>query len=229
MSQLKFRHETKHFITYSDYLAIRNRLDIIAERDPYARENNTYFIRSLYFDNYNDKALHEKLDGINNREKFRIRYYNGDTSIIHLEKKSKINGLCNKLSKSLTKEQVEKILQGDLSFMLEGNNPLLIDLYTKMKNQLLRPRVIVDYVREPFIYRPGNIRITFDTKIRSGLYSNDFFNVELPSINAQDSCDSILMEVKYDEFIPEVIVMCLQVNERSASAFSKYAAARRFG
>lgn len=228
MGDLKFRHETKHYITYSDYIAIRSRLKAVAHSDQHADENGFYLIRSLYFDNYNDKALKEKVYGYNNREKFRIRYYNGDDSFIHLEKKSKIHGLCNKLSAPITREQVEKLIAGDIGFLKESDKPLFLDLYTKMQYQCMKPRVIVDYLREPFIYGPGNVRITFDTSIKSGLHSKDFFNMKVPRIEATDS-GQILMEVKYDAFLPEIIQMAIQVNERPKTSFSKYEVCRRFG
>lgn len=228
MGDLEFRHETKHYITYSDYLAIRSRLKAVAVSDKHADENGFYLIRSLYFDNYKDKALREKVYGCNHREKFRIRYYNGDDSFIHLEKKSKINGLCNKLSVLITREQVERLIAGDIEFLKESDKPLFLDLYTKMQYQCMKPRVLVDYLREPFIYEPGNVRITFDTSIKSGLHSKDFFNMEVPTIEATDS-GQILMEVKYDAFLPEIIQMAIQVNERPKTSFSKYEACRRFG
>lgn len=228
MSNLKFRHETKHYISYCDYLAIRSRLKVVAKCDKNTDEDGYYLIRSLYFDNYSDKALKEKVYGYNNREKFRIRYYNGDASLIRLEKKSKINGLCNKLSAPITKEQVEALIAGDYQFLRESEHPLLVDLYTKMKTECIKPRVIVDYLREPFIYEAGNVRITFDTEVKSGLYSTDFFNIDVPKILASE-LDQILMEVKYDAFLPEIIQMAIQVNERPKSSFSKYAACRRFG
>ncbi len=228
MGELLFRHETKHEITYSDYLAVRSRLRAVAEFDQNTNEDGLYLIRSLYFDNYNDKAYREKLYGVPKREKFRIRYYNGDSSLIKLEKKSKIYGLCNKLSTRITKEQVEKIIAGDIEFLRDSNNALFVDLYVKMKEQSMRPRVIVDYMREPYIYRTGNVRITFDTKVKSGLYSRDFFDKKLPCVNAAEP-GSILMEVKYDRFLPEVISMCLQIGERPRTSFSKYEACRRFG
>lgn len=228
MSDLKFRHETKHEITYSDYLAIRSRLKAIATTDKHADESGFYLIRSLYFDNYNDKALREKVYGCPDREKFRIRFYNCDDSLIHLEKKSKQHGLCNKLSVLITKEQVEKIMAGDINFLKESNQALMVDLYVKMTEQCLKPRVIVDYHREPFVYEPGNVRITFDTEIKSGLHSKDFFNQETPVIDVTAKGHRLL-EVKYDDFLPEIIQMAIQVNERPKGAFSKYAACRKFG
>jgi hypothetical protein len=225
---MKFRHETKHIITYSDYLSVRSRLKLLAKCDQNVGPSGKYRIRSLYFDNYNDKALREKIDGVNQREKFRIRYYNEDTSFIRLERKSKYNGLSNKIAASITKEEVNRILDGDYEFLKESKQALLIDLYTKMQNQLLRPKVIVEYEREPFVYTIGNVRITFDMNIKTGLYSKEFFRQDIPLLNAQEN-NLIVMEVKYDEFIPEIIKLCIQVNERQNSAMSKYAICRRFG
>lgn len=223
----KFRHETKHELRYAEYLSIRSRLLAVTGRDIHAGADGTYKIRSLYFDNYRDKALREKIDGVNEREKFRIRYYNGNTDVIHLEKKSKLNGLCNKLSAKITKEQAEELLKGNTEVLYESGEALLTELYTKMKSEQLKPQVIVDYIREPYVYAPGNVRITFDSDIRTGLYTDRFFDWEYPTLKT-DKTDTVLMEVKYDDYMPEIIRMCIQENERQQEAFSKYAVCRRF-
>ena len=92
---MDLRHEWKHRINVEDLILLRQRLRLLAKPDPYA-VGGCYHIRSLYFDTPSDKALREKLDGVNGREKFRIRCYNRDFSLIHLEKKSKRNGLGRK-------------------------------------------------------------------------------------------------------------------------------------
>ena len=126
--EIRYRHEWKHEITWSDLIAIRQRLRAVAEPDPHAVDGK-YLIRSLYFDNLNDKALREKVDGVNRREKFRIRYYNGDPSaVIHLEKKSKLNGLGTKYSAPLTVEEAQKIVDGDIDWMLASPHSLIQEL-----------------------------------------------------------------------------------------------------
>ncbi len=227
-TERKFRHETKHELRYIEYVSIRSRLLAVTGLDAHAGTDGTYSIRSLYFDNYRDKALREKIDGVNEREKFRLRYYNGNTNVIHLEKKSKFNGLCNKLSAVITKEQVEELLRGNIDVLYDSREALLIELYTKIKNEQLKPRVIVDYTREPYVYAPGNVRITFDRNIRTGLYTDRFFDWECPTLQT-DKTETVLMEVKYDEYMPDIIRMCIQENERQQEAFSKYAVCRRFG
>lgn len=223
---MELRHEWKHEISFMDLLVIRQRLSAVAKRDIHA-VNGKYFIRSLYFDNYEDKALREKLDGISRREKFRIRYYNNDTSVINLEKKSKIGGLGNKQSANLTAEEAQWIVDGKLDWMLHSNRPLVQELYVKMTTEGLQPKTIVDYIREPFTFAPGNVRVTLDYDIRTGLSCVDFLNPDCPTIPAGD--DKIILEVKWDEFLPEVIRDAVQLENRRVGAFSKYAACRIYG
>lgn len=223
---MNYRHEYKHRISYRDYLVLKNRLSLIAASDPHAGPDGTYHIRSLYFDNYQDKALVEKLNGVNNREKFRIRIYNHDPSLIRLEKKSKINGLCVKEDIPLTKDGCLKLIQGDILWMKESGKPLLLELYTKMKSQLLKPRVIVDYTRLPFVYNPGNVRITIDYHIRTGLVGTNLFDAALPTVPIPDN--AMLLEVKYDAFLPDIMRDITQLWDRQTSSFSKYAACRMY-
>ena len=226
MEEIHYRHEWKHELNYLDLLTIRQRLRAVMEPDPHA-VGGKYLIRSLYFDNPDDKALREKVDGVNMREKFRIRYYNGDPSVIHLEKKSKRNGLGTKYSASLTGEEAQAIVDGDLDWMMNSGRPLVQELYCKMQYQRLRPKTIVDYTREPFIYRPGNVRVTFDYNIRTGMSCTDFLNPKCITIPAGDS--PILLEVKWDEYLPEIIRAAVQTPGRRESAFSKYAQCRIYG
>ena len=223
---MQYRHEWKHELNYLDLLSIRSRLRAVAQPDPHAVDGK-YLIRSLYFDNLNDKALREKLDGVNMREKFRIRYYNGDPSLVRLEKKSKLNGLCAKLSNPLTAEEAQRIVDGQLGWMLDSGRLLVQELYCKMRCQGLRPKTIVDYTREPFVYAPGNVRVTFDYDIRTGLRATDFLDPNCVTVPAGDA--PILLEVKWDEFLPSVIRDAVQMPGRHVTAFSKYAQCRIYG
>ena len=223
---IHYRHEWKHEIGYSDLLSIRARLRAVAEPDRHAVDGK-YLIRSLYFDNLDDKALREKIDGVNMREKFRIRYYNVDTSIIHLEKKSKRNGLGTKYSAPLTAGEAQKIVDGDIGWMMDSPHSLIRELYCKMRYQGLRAKTIVDYTREPFIYAPGNVRVTFDYDIRTGLDCTDFLNADCVTVPAGDA--PIILEVKWDEFLPSIIRDCVQTPGRRVTAFSKYAQCRVYG
>lgn len=224
---MEYRHEVKHVITAADLHILRNRLKWVMALDPHGDENGCYLIRSLYFDTPNDRALREKLDGVGMREKFRIRCYNGEDSLIRLEKKSKIGNLSNKQSACLTPELTRSILEGNLQPMRKSNRPLILELYAKMQGQLLRPKTIVQYRREAWLYPPGNVRVTFDTQLKTGLYHQDLLNPEAPMITPLEPV--MLLEVKYDAFLPEIIAKLLQLGDRSASAFSKYAQCRIYG
>lgn len=221
-----FRHEWKHVLNYADLLTLRHRLGAVMERDPHVIDGK-YHIRSLYFDNPDDKALREKIDGVNVREKFRIRLYNWDTSLIKLEKKSKRNGLGTKYSANLTAEEAQKIVDGDLGWMMTSDKPLAKELYCKMRFQLLEPKTIVDYTREPFIFRPGNVRVTLDYDIRTGQERTDFLDPEVVTIPAGDA--PILVEVKWDEFLPTIIKDAVTLPDRRVGSFSKYAQCRVYG
>ena len=222
---MQLRHEWKHEITYLDMLLIRQRLKAVAKVDKNAVDGK-YQIRSLYFDTLSDKALREKLNGISQREKFRIRYYNGDTSLIHLEKKVKIAGLGTKFLANLTKEQAQAIVDGNLDWMKENEQELIRELYVKMKNEGLQPKTIVDYEREPFTFSAGNVRVTLDYNIRTGLGCTDFLNTECITIPVAES--PIILEVKWDNFLPTVIRDVIQLENRQTKAFSKYAVCRMY-
>ena len=218
------RHELKHRITRMDMLCIRQRLLAVAESDSHAT-NGRYRIRSLYFDTPDDRALKEKIDGVDRREKFRIRYYDDDLSFIRLEKKSKQHGLGTKDNAKLSAEEAQKIVEGDLLWMSDNEQPLIRELFHKMKDQLLRPRTIVDYEREPFTYAPGNVRVTLDFNIRTGLMCTDFLKPDVPTIPVNE--DPIILEVKWDEYLPEIIRAAVQTNVKDC-AYSKYAECRMF-
>lgn len=222
---MEYRHEWKHEISYLDLLIIRQRLQAIAQPDRHAVEGK-YSIRSLYFDTPTDKALWEKLDGVNRREKFRIRYYNGDTSVIHLEKKSKIGNLSIKQITALTVSEAQAIVNGCLNWIIDSDKPLLQEFYSKMQSQQLQPKTIVDYTREPFVYGPGNVRVTLDYDIRVGLNCTDFLK---PCVTIPAGDAPMIMEVKWGSFLPAIIRDAVQLESCRSGAFSKYAQCRIYG
>jgi hypothetical protein len=217
------RHELKHYVNASDYAQLRARLRTVARPDENAGEDGGYLVRSLYFDNYSDKAIVEKLSGMSKREKFRFRYYNDDTGFIRLERKCKANRMAYKESAPVTAEQCETLLSGDYECLKVSEAPLLMELYTKIRYQNLRPRNIVDYRREAYVYRAGNVRITFDSDIRTSNHVKGFLKPGQVTIPA---ASSIIMEVKYDGFMPDVIRDLIQIGCRNQTEFSKYVVAR---
>lgn len=225
MLKVKYRNELKHIISKADAIVLRSRLSPIMRTDKHAGPDGRYHIRSLYFDTPEDKALSEKMNGLAFKEKFRVRLYNHNHSFIRLEKKSKHYGKSVKLGTTVTREEVEEILKGNISFLRDSNQVLLRELFLKIRLDRLAPRTVVDYMREAYLFSAGNVRVTIDSDIKSSICSTDLFNASLPSASAIDS-GSCILEVKFDGFLPEFIQDIIQLNKCSTTTYSKYAACR---
>ena len=225
MKDMKFRHEYKQIINFYDSIALSNRLKYIIPYDKNTDSYGKYKVKSLYFDNVYDKALIEKSIGISKREKFRIRYYNDNLNFIKLEKKSKIKDLCNKKSEKISVDQCRKILNGDYNWMTYSKKALFIEFYSKLLENALRPKVIVEYTREPFTYPAGNVRVTIDSSIRTAGFSTNFLDAKNITFSATSPGMAVL-EVKFDEFLPSFIKDAITLNNNSHISFSKYASCR---
>ncbi len=221
----QFRHEYKYLISPYEYYILRSRLVPIMYKDPHANSKNGYHIRSLYFDDVYDSALNEKGAGIYQREKFRIRVYDKSDEIIKLERKGKYGNHIFKESSPLTLKEYYSILNGRPGFLLQSGDPLKKLFYAKIKTDLLKPVVIVDYYRDPFIYPVSDVRVTFDKKISTVDGSLDIFDfdshIEIPS----EVYKNVVMEVKFNNILPDVVRDMLHV-ATSSQAVSKYVLCR---
>ncbi len=226
---IPLRHELKFFISNLQYQVLSAQLDRVLHRDPNGDENNEYHIRSLYFDTVFDTAYFDKLDGVQNREKYRIRIYNLSDRVIKLECKSKVGSLISKRSLSIPRELCEQIMAGDATGLEQTRSGLLGDVYREMTCNLLRPVVLVDYVREAYLHPAEEVRITFDKQLRTGLGSVDLFNPRVATVPPFDH-DEIILEVKYDRVMPPYIrdLLCTYCPSAVQSAISKYTWCRRF-
>lgn len=222
---MQFRHEVKHEINRFDMLILRQRLRAVMRTDSHAI-NGRYQIRSLYFDDLDDTALREKLDGLCNREKYRIRIYNGDHSMIRLERKRKRGGLGYKESALLTQEQAQATVNGEIGWMMGSTDPVILDFYSCIRNKGLEAKVIVDYTREPFVFAPGNVRVTLDYDIRTALRCTELFDPHCTTVPVSGS--PCIMEIKWDRFLPDVIRDAVLLEDRHSTAYSKYAACRMY-
>ena len=224
MEERCYRNEYKHIISQQSKCTLSSRLKRILPMD----ENSggkSYLVKSLYFDTIYDNALREKLNGDPFREKFRIRCYNNNYSFLRLEKKVKEFSKGYKLSARVTVEEARKIIEGDIEFLKDNEEPLLREFYIKSTTSMLEPKVIIEYEREAYTYRPGNTRVTLDFNLRSSIDSIDFFNNEAPLIN--EGTNKCILEVKFDKFLPDIIRDLVQVNETTSSSCSKYLLGRK--
>lgn len=217
------RKEEKYVINISDYLYLRSILRQIAKPDKNAVANNKYSVRSLYFDSLDDDAFFDKVNGVNNREKFRIRLYNRNTRLIKLEKKSKTSTITTKDSANISEYQTRQIIDGNTSWMISKDAALFKEFYVKHKTIPLVPKNVVEYTREAFVFDNFNIRITFDSDIRGTILSVGIFDFDVPMIMLTDK---IMLEVKYDTFIPEHIKAILNQINKKITSYSKYANGR---
>ena len=224
---IPLRHEYKYFITPAELTALRGLLRPVLPCDPNGDEHNEYHIRSLYFDTANDDALNEKIAGVGLRKKYRIRIYNFSSRVIKLECKSKYGDLISKQSVSIPRDLAEQLIAGDPEGLQRMRHPLFHDVFREMRTRLLRPAVIVDYVREAYIHPAQEVRITFDKQLRTGLFSHDMFNPDIPTYPVFDDPVEIL-EVKYDEFLPTYLQAILSGITAQRSAVSKYTHCRRY-
>ena len=229
MSTLPLRHELKFFINEMQYFVLSGVLDSVLQRDPNGDDYNEYHIRSLYFDTIYNTALYDKIDGVKNRDKYRIRIYNFSDRIIKLECKTKVGNLISKRSLTIPKLLCEQLMSGDPTGLETTRSGLLNDVYREMTVNLLRPVVLVDYVREAYLHPAEEVRITFDKQLRSGLGSIDLFNPYVPTIPPFDN-NEIILEVKYNRVLPPYIrdLLCTYCPNALQSAISKYTWCRRF-
>lgn len=225
---LNGRKELKHAISKAEYFVLRSKLLHFMRSDPHAGPDGKYLIRSAYFDNFDNKILNEKKEGFLNRDKYRVRIYEMSDHVINLERKSKRNNLTFKSKCNITREEYEKIRVGDIQWMENDGRDLIQDLYSEMVYRLIKPQTIVDYEREALMYPYGNVRVTFDMKVQSSLQNTDMFNKHVPMVDVLES-NLVILEVKYDEYLPEVIKCLLQLSDTRQEAYSKYQLSRMYG
>ena len=224
---IKMRHEQKYYISQGDAYYLSTLLSRTMQRDKNADQYGEYHIRSLYFDDCFNSAMSDKLDGVKNRHKYRIRIYNYSDKVIRLERKSKHGDYISKLSCGISRDLAEQIIAGDPYGLETLNHPLLQDVYRMMTTKLLRPAVIVDYIREAYIHPCEETRVTLDKQLRTGYLSSDLFNPQLPTYPCLDQNQTIL-EIKYNRRFPEFILPITSSIPAQRSAISKYTLCRRY-
>ena len=216
----RFRNEWKYLISTSEKEVLNLRMKPLMKLDPHA-ENGGYLIRSLYFDDYWNSAYEEKQMGTAVRKKYRIRFYNYSDELIKLECKHKQGAYIYKQSARLTTEEVRNILAGNYEILRERKEEVCQTFYYECVTNFLRPRVIVDYERVPYVFEPGNVRITFDYHLQETALMGELFDPELPSWSVMKP-NELIMEVKYTQLLPDFIKDLLTTSEAEYTAASKY-------
>lgn len=221
-NNISFRHELKYIINYHEYRYLIKRFTGVLEQDKHsAAGQGGYHVRSLYFDDIYNSALNEKRAGIANRKKYRVRIYNKSDTVIHFEKKLKHDQYISKIKENLTKDEYYKLLNHDYQFLLNSDSQLYRELYLEFKNNLLKPVVIVDYDREVYTVEAGNVRITFDKNLQAGFNTFDIFAKRIATKTIFE-IPVMILEIKYESFLPVYVQNLLQICSHSNTSASKY-------
>jgi hypothetical protein len=228
VSHIPLRHEYKYHLNQGELACLRGVIRALLRPDPNGDEHNEYHIRSLYFDSINNEAFEDKVAGVNHRKKYRLRTYKFRDDNIRLECKSKYNDLISKQSIKIPRELAEQLIAGDPSGLQFMRHPQLHDLFQEMRLNLLRPVVIVDYVREAYIHEAEEVRITFDKQLRTGLGSHDLFNPHIPTYPVFFDMPWEILEIKYNHVLPGYLQKLFSSVCAQRSAISKYVWCRRF-
>lgn len=221
----RLRHEIKYYINYDVYYTLRSRLFHIAGPDPHMTSEEGYLISSLYFDDMYHSAMEQKVAGYRFRKKFRIRCYERQPGPIHLECKAKFNEYISKIAAPLNREEYDQILNGDSDFLLSRPEKVCRELSCYGRTKRLKPTVVVEYLREAYVYGPGNVRITFDKDISASVGTLDMFD-DTFCVSKVLPEDVMVLEVKFDEYIPEHILGLLRTAMTQQCAVSKYVLCR---
>lgn len=223
-----YRHELKFLCGEGQLRILEEKIRHICKLDPHAGSDGCYVIRSLYFDTVDDRCFYENEAGVDCRRKYRIRLYNGNVKPIYLECKETLHGLKHKDVCLLTEKQCRQLMFGQAVGEPLSDQGLLRRFLAARSAQILRPKVIVEYTRTPYVYSVGNVRITFDRNIRSSSVVTDFLEPKIPGREIMAQGVHIL-EVKYDEMLPGVIRELLTAGQKlSQTSFSKYALCRQY-
>ncbi len=227
---LPVRHELKYLIGQRQYLVLKSALKGVLTLDPHAeRQGGEYAIRSLYFDTVFDSAYYDKLNGVKDRDKYRMRIYNLSQTDIFMECKTKVGNYISKRSVKIPRSLADRLIAADADGLEFTSNGLLRDVFREMRINLLHPVVIVDYDREPFLHPAEEVRITFDKNLRTGLRSTDIFDPHIPTIPVFDD-DMMVLEVKFNRSLPQYIadIISFSCPEAVQTAVSKYTMCRRY-
>ncbi len=195
------RHELKFYISRADYETASAALGSLMQKDSHQKAERGYFIRSLYFDDMYDSSVEEKLDGIEFRDKYRLRIYGTDMNWAKFERKRKWNNFVKKTSVKVTRVEAEQIIRGEYDCLLAQKSADAVSIYFDLKRKYFRPVVIVDYIRDVYKLNYNEIRITFDKHLRANTQDFRLFSPDVVTHPLQ-RVDVIEMEVKFNTCLP---------------------------
>lgn len=218
------RNELKFYITPFHHTLLTSRLSAVLSPDPYMKGRDFYTVRSLYFDDPDGKCYFDKINGVENRTKFRLRFYNEDLSFLRLEKKEKFGKLSRKTLFPLTRKEGEDLMAGEnLDWKRED---LFGEMSGKIHFEKFSPKLLVDYERRAFCYPAGDVRITLDSRLRGAVFRGELLSP--PGLLSVPTMTDHILEIKFNSFLPPHIKELLSDVPKVSSAISKFCHTREF-
>ena len=217
---MEYRVENKYLVSDADLKILEARMKVVMQQDIH-QIGDCYEIRSLYFDDVMDSCMDENESGIDQRKKYRIRIYGSSADVVHLEIKEKTRGLTKKNACDLTEEECNQIINDTLSLRLDERKPFN-QLQMQMRCANMQPKVIIAYERTAFVHPTGNVRVTFDRNIMASRKCDEFFEERITGMVPILPKGMHVLEVKYDELLPDYIAKQLEIGSLQRIAFSKY-------
>lgn len=224
----RWRYELKYYLHAHEFAAIRPLVGATFRLDAHSRGPDGYHVRSLYFDGPAESAFFDKLAGVGRRDKYRIRVYNGEERTLKLERKSRINDRVSKETAAISREEYERLRGGDYDWLAETDSPLLGRFYRLLVHAGFRPAIIVDYMREAYVWEEADVRITFDKRLAAAVNGFDLLDGRLAFVEVLPP-PVVIMEIKYRTFLPEQVRALVQPAASVRSAISKYVLCRQQG
>ncbi|MCR4754447.1 MAG: polyphosphate polymerase domain-containing protein [Lachnospiraceae bacterium] len=225
---MEYRVEDKYIITEDKAVYIEAMLKEVCEPDAHGVDGR-YNIRSVYFDDMYDTCLRENEAGTDNREKYRIRSYDLDDKLIHLELKSKLRGYTHKDAVTLSKREALRLIDrddrlwSDIESDPENNREIYLikKLCAEMQYRRMQPVVLIEYERTAYTYTVGNVRITFDRSIGASKNYYSLWDKNALMIPVMPT-GQLILEIKYDELLPDHIRQIVDIGSLNKTAYSKY-------
>lgn len=218
----RLRYENKYIVTGGQAELLKCHIEGLCVQDAFSGGQGEYKIRSLYFDDYKGNSYRDNEIGIEPRSKFRLRFYNDNPDIIFLEQKMKISGKIYKERTQVTAD-FYNLLVGDKWEKADypTSDALLNRFWTAYHTRGLKPRIIIEYDREPFVCPEGDVRITLDKGIA---FSDEVENYLRKDLFLQPimKTGGELLEMKYQNFIPDFLYQGIQLRQLQQYTFSKF-------
>ena len=218
-----YRHELKYYMSNMEAEYLRHLLSVTLKKDAHVLRQD-YYIRSLYFDTIDNRDFEEKILGVCERKKIRLRIYSTESNSVKLEVKNKCGNYSLKETVIISREDAKCLISGETEVLLNYDSNAANKVYFCMKKEPYVPTVLVDYDREAYMLPVENIRITFDRKVRAAedrrLFSEDLLMCGVMNPNL------CILEVKYDHYLPQYVTNMISSCNLQNSAVSKYGLAR---